>query len=128
MEIKRTNINPANKLALYRLTKAAAAQFQQIEPGTVLDVEEWAIYSDDYRQRDGETGTRDVLSVVTKDGEKYSSISPTVIRSFGEILDIMGEEEFSIVVKSGNSKAGRKFINCELDTSSYKPKAESGNE
>lgn len=128
MEIKRTNINPADKFALYRMTKAASRQFQQIEPETVLSVDEWAIYTDEYRQRDGETGTREVLSIVTKEGEKYSSISPTVIRSFGEIADLMEDEDFSIVVKFDTSKAGRRFINCELDTTGYKPKAERGNE
>ena len=39
-------------------------------------------------------------------------------RSFIEIFELMDGESFSIIKKSGETKAGRDFINCVLDVNS----------
>lgn len=115
MNIKATNINTNDKKAVYKLTKSASAQIQTIEPGTSLPVKDYCLFEDVYKTRDGGEGTRDVLSFTTIDGAKYSTISPTFIRDFLEIVEIMGDDPFAVVITGGTSKGGRKFVDCELD-------------
>lgn len=115
MNIKRANIDTTDKKLVYKLTKSASEQVQTLEPGTSLPVRDFCLFEDAYKTRDGGEGTRDVLSFTTIDGAKYSTISPTFIRDFLEIVDIMGDEPFAIVITGGTSKGGRKFVDCELD-------------
>lgn len=115
MNIKNSNINTADKKEIYKLTKSASAQVQTLEPGVSLPIDKWAFYTDATKSRDGSEGERDVLSFTTLDGGKYSTISPTFMRSFAEIVELMAGEPFAIVITGGTSKGGRKFVDCELD-------------
>ena len=115
MNIIHTNIDTADKKAVYKLTKSASMQIQTIEPGTSIPVAAYAHYEDVYKTREGSEGTREVLSFISVDGSKFSTISPTFIRDFMEIVDIMDGEPFAVVITGGTSKGGRKFVDCELD-------------
>ncbi len=120
MEIIRTNIDPTNKRELYRLTKSEAMRAQDMERGTSAPVEKWCLYTEEAQKKDGTTEPRDVLSIIFTGGAKISTISGTFIRSFLEIVEIMGDEPFSIVFTGGKSKGGREYVNCTLDCD-YKP-------
>lgn len=115
MNIKKGNIDVNDKKAVYRLCKSASAQVQTLEPGVSLPVEKWAFYTDATKSRDGSEGEREVLSFTTPDGGKFSTISPTFIRSFMEIVELMEDDPFAIIITGGTSKGGRKFVDCELD-------------
>jgi hypothetical protein len=114
MEIIRTNNSQLanDKKLLYRLTKAAGKNVKDLE-GSYL-VRNWLLYSD-VNQR-GEP--QDVLSILATnaDGEmvKLQTISKTFQRDFLQIVDIMGDEQYSIDVVHGLTKAGRDFVTCEL--------------
>ena len=67
-----------------------------------------------------ETGTDagkevEILSIITPDNEVYSCQSATFKRSMGDISKIMHGQPFSIIKKSGTTKAGRPYIDCALD-------------
>lgn len=115
MEIIKTNIDTTNKKQLYRLTKSESQRVQDMERGVSLPVEQYALYTEEYQKKDGSADTRTVLAVTIKGGMKIATISGTFIKSFMEIVDLMGDEEFSIVITGGTSKGGREFVNCELD-------------
>lgn len=61
-----------------------------------------------------------IMSIITPEKEVYSFQSSTLQRSIRDILRIMNGKPFTIVKKSGKTKAGRDFINCELDVESLK--------
>ena len=62
----------------------------------------------------------DILSVITPEKKVYSCQSATFKRSIRDISIIMKGKSFTIVKTSGKTKAGRDFINCELDVESLK--------
>ena len=115
MNIIRSNIDTNNKREVYRLTKSESKRVQDMERGVSLPVKQWCIYSETVKKKDGNTDTRTVLSVVVDGGVKIATISNTFITSFLEIVDIMDDEPFSIIITGGTSKGGREYVNCELD-------------
>lgn len=118
MEFIKTNIDTANKKEVYRLTKGDSVKVQDLQKGDSLPVDKYAVYNETKvrNRQDGTTEeyTQQVLSFVS--GKmKVGTISATFIKSFLEIVDIMGDEPFSIIVSGGKSRNGRDFVNCELD-------------
>lgn len=110
MKILRTNCDTANKKELYRLTKAASVRVQDADAGTPIPVGLWAYYEEEKE----DVSVRPVLAIVTADGRKLATISSTFIRSFLEIVDLMEDEAFAIVIIHGTSKGGRGYVDCEL--------------
>lgn len=62
----------------------------------------------------------DILSIITPEMKVFSCQSSTFKRSIRDISNIMKGKPFTIVKTSGKTKAGRDFINCELDLESLK--------
>lgn len=114
MKILRTNIDISNKKAVYRLTKGDSQRVQDVEKGLSLPVDNWALYEETKLDRNGEEQTQTVLSILAG-GMKISTISKTFIDSFLEIVELMEEDPFSIVITGGTSKGGRQYVDCELD-------------
>lgn len=118
MNFIKTSIDTQNKKMVYRMTKGDSLKIEGVEKGTTLPVEAYALYDDDKtrQKQDGTTEdyTQRVLTFVSG-GKKFGTISATFIRSFMEIVDIMGDEKFAIIVTGGQSKNGRNYVNCELD-------------
>lgn len=73
---------------------------------------------EDTKETTGETA--DILSIITPEKKVYSCQSSTFKRSIRDISNIMKGKSFTIVKTSGKTKAGRDFINCELDVESLK--------
>lgn len=73
---------------------------------------------EDTKESTGEIA--DILSVITPEKKVYSCQSSTFKRSLRDISNIMKGKTFTIVKTSGKTKAGRDFINCELDVESLK--------
>ena len=118
MEFIKTNINTADKKQVYRMTKGDSLKVQDLEKGASFPVDLYAVYKEEKtrNKQDGtsETYTDTVLSF-TSGNMKIGTISRTFITSFLEIIDIMGDEKFSVVITGGKSKNGREYVNCELD-------------
>lgn len=115
MEILRSNVDLNNKRSIYKLTKSASTMVQEAPPGLSVPVAYWALYNDPKTDKNGETKENKVLSFVDTSGVKYSTISSTFIREFLDIVDIMGEDPFAIILLHGTSNKGKAFVSCELD-------------
>lgn len=118
MEIIKTSINPEDKKALYRMTKKESNKIEGLERGLSIPVDDYCLY-DEEKERKGRDGTLEQYSqrvlTFTSGSQKFGTISATFIRSFMEVVEIMGADKFAIVITGGTSKGGREYVNCELD-------------
>lgn len=110
MEIIKASKDNYNKKELYKLTESQGISIKDVENGTSIEVENWLLYKDVNSK--GEE--HNILSIISA-GEKFSTISATFIDSFYRIVELMGSDPYSIIIKHGTSKGGRKYVTCELD-------------
>ena len=120
MEFIKTNIDISDKKQVYRMTKGDSLKVQDMDRGTSFPVDLYAVYNEEKQRnkQDGstETYTQQVLTLVSGN-MKMGTISSTFIKSFLEIVEIMGSDPFAIIITGGKSKNGRDYVNCELDCS-----------
>ena len=115
MKIIRTNLDTTDKKAVYRMIKREAVNMQTLEKGSSIPVDLYCVYEEDKLDpKSGETVTSTVCSLISGK-TKYATISQTFIREFMDILDVMGNDSFSIIITGGTSRGGRKYVSCELD-------------
>ena len=98
----------------YLMTKAPSIKtVKTLEDGDVINVAGYLEFVDE--KEDGTTV--ELMSIITTDKAVYSTQSVTFKRSIKDIEAIM---QFPFPVKkiSGQSKAGRKFVDCVLDIDS----------
>lgn len=115
MEIVKTNINTADKVKVYKLTKSSGMMVQEAPAGLSVPVVDWMVYNDPKTGNDGSTKDNLVLSFVDPAGVKYSTISATFMREFLDIVDIMDGSPFAVLLIHGTTKKGKAFVSCELD-------------
>ena len=98
----------------YLLTVAPTIKsVKTLEDGDVINVAGYLEFVDE--KEDGTTA--ELMSIITTDNTVYSTQSETFKRSIKDIETIM-EFPFSVMKISGQSKAGRNFVNCVLDIES----------
>ena len=118
MEFLKTNIDRTDKKQVYRMTKGDSLKVDGIEKGVTIPIDKYALY-DEVKQRNKSDGsvedyTQRVLTF-TSGPQKFGTISATFIKSFCEIVDIMQDDAFAIIIIGGETKSGRHYVNCELD-------------
>ena len=116
MEIIKTNFDSANKYDVYKLTKSSGMMVQDAPDGMSVPIDKWCMYDDPKRGKDGTIKENIVLSFTDLSGLKYSTVSATFQREFSDIVDIMKDDKFAVILKHGKTKAGKPFVTCELDT------------
>ena len=89
---------------------------KDVEDGNKITVNGTLVFEDIKDNGD----TVEVLSIITPDNEVYSCQSATFKRSIKDIANIMKGKEFTVIKKSGTTKAGRGYIDCYLDVASVK--------
>lgn len=111
MEIKKIYPESAatDKRLVYKLTRGENTTIQK-KVGTEITPAAWCIRDDTNSKNEDVT----ILSVMDYSGVVYSTISATFIREFDAIAELMGEDDYSIMVTTGKTKAGRDFMNCVL--------------
>ncbi len=102
----------------YLLTVAPTIKtIKTLEDGHVIDVAGYLEFIDE--KEDGSTA--ELMSIITTDRKVYSTQSVTFKRSIKDIETAMqGCFPFPVMKCSGESKAGRKFVDCVLDIDSLK--------
>ena len=98
----------------YLMTTAPTIKpVKTLQDGDVINVAGYLEFVD---EKDDGT-TTDIMSIITTDNTVYSTQSVTFKRSIKDIEAIM---EFPFPVKkiSGQSKAGRNYVDCVLDIDS----------
>lgn len=109
MKIEKTYPETLTNKQLYRLTMSPKIRKMKDAKGTVLEVSAFAAYTD--TDKNGEV--RDVLSLMTPEGETYATNSRTFMADFFCMVDMFGADGLTAIeVISGTSKAGREFITC----------------
>lgn len=104
-----------NEIEQYLLTISPKIKsVKDLEDGTKIEVDGFCEFSD---VKDDGTFT-DVMSIITPKKEVYAFQSTTFKRSLRDIHNIMHGQPFTIIKTSGKTKAGRDYINCELDITS----------
>lgn len=108
-----------DKVEQYLMTVSPAMKsMKDVEDGTKITVA-GALMFEDTKENTGETV--EVLSIITPDKQVYSCQSATFKRSLKDIANIMDGQEFTIIKTSGKTKAGRDYIDCQLDIASIAP-------
>ena len=108
-----------DKVEQYLMTVSPAMKsMKDVEDGTKITVAGTLMF-EDTKENTGETV--EVLSVITPDKQVYSCQSATFKRSLKDIANIMDGQEFTIIKTSGKTKAGRDYIDCQLDIASIAP-------
>lgn len=106
------NSREFSKVEIYLMTSSPDAEsIKNVSDETLIPIDGYILFKD--KDQNGEE--TDILSLITPDKKVYACQSETFKRSFLEIFELMDGEPFSIVKKSGVTKAGRDFINCVLD-------------
>lgn len=113
--IKVTNqTKEFTEIEKYLMTTAPTIKtVKTLQDGDVINVVGYLEFVDE--KEDGSTA--EIMSIVTTDKAVYSTQSVTFKRSIKNIEDVM---QFPFPVKkiSGQSKAGRKYVDCVLDIES----------
>lgn len=104
-----------NKKTKYQMTAGQKMTvIKELTDGDVINVNNWCVFVDE--KDDGD----DVTVLTIQDGNTgtiFCTNSDTFRRSFLEIADIFEDEDkvgFDIEKLSGETKAGRPFVNCSL--------------
>lgn len=93
----------------YDLTMSPKTRKMKDAKGTVLEISAWCVYTD--ADKDG--NDRQVLSLLTPEGETYATNSATFADDFDKMVDLFGADGITAIeVISGTSKAGREYITC----------------
>lgn len=109
------NSREFTKVEVYLMTSSPDVEsLKNVEDETSIPVDGYILFKD--ANQNGEEA--DILSIITPDKKVYACQSQTFKSSFIEIFELMDGESFSIIKKSGVSKAGRDYINCVLDVNS----------
>ena len=115
MQIIRTNVEnlEANPLMLYKLTRSKVAKsvnkLTDEELDALYPVENFVEYVD--KNNKGE----DVTILAIESGNTIlAAQSATFRETFNSIVDIVGNRHFTIAIISGVSKAGRRYMDCDL--------------
>lgn len=93
----------------------AITSLKDVQDGTSIKVNGVLIF-EDTKENTGEVV--EVMSIYTPEKKVYSCQSATFKRSIMDIMKIMNGKEFAVIKTSGTTKAGRPYINCELDVNS----------
>ena len=101
------------KKEIYVLTMAQTAKMTEAA-GQIVDIDRWA----EFKDVDMKTGEeRDVLSIMTADGEVFSTISKVFIEHFNDIVDLFGDDPDglpAVKVIQGKSKNGRQYLDVTV--------------
>lgn len=118
MTIIKTNIDTTDKRQIYRMTKGESNKIDGLERGLSLPVDLWCLYVEEKERKKQDGGTEMIQENVltfTSGPHKFGTISATFIRSFLEIVEIMEDDPFAILITGGETKSGRHYVNCEMD-------------
>ena len=116
MKVIKSNVeNIENEVVLlYKLTKGkknkTASKLNDEELGRDYPVDVWLEY-EDINEKEDKPIT--LLSIMSGDTVIVAQ-SATLQRDFFEIVDIVGDHNFTIRFTDGKSNAGRRFMSCDL--------------
>lgn len=112
MELIKAFPEELDQRTIYKMMKSPDVNKMSDAEGSVLEVAAWIVYND-VDSRTGEI--REILTILTTDGEMFGTVSGVFQREFKDITTFFGDDVGAIKVFSGKSKAGRNFITCSVE-------------
>lgn len=104
-----------DKIETYLMTTSPdITSVKDLDDGEKLTVTGYLFFND--VKPNGETA--EIMSIITDEKKVYSCQSATFKRSLQDIANLFDGEPFTIIKISGETKAGREYVNCVLDTES----------
>lgn len=100
-----------DKREIYKHTRASGVSIKDCEDGAIIVPAEVCIYED--VNNNGEVVT--ITSIIDKDGKHYVTNSKFFREELQYIIDLMGGEEYGLIVRKQKSKGGRTFVTCEMN-------------
>ena len=110
MNIISTNKPNMNKHDIYVLTRGQSISLKDVDNGTEITPDIWALYTDINSKGD----EVEILSIRDIAGNVFATNSRTFKDEFVYIENLMEGDQYDIRVIKRESKAGRTFITCEL--------------
>lgn len=108
--VKRSS-RELNKVEIYRMTlDNSITSCKDLEDGFEIEVDAWLEYEDE--KENGKV--EEIFAILATDGAVYACTSKTFARNVLEISDVFDGEIFTVVKKSGVTKAGKNFIMAAL--------------
>ena len=95
---------------------AGITSMKDVADGTSIPVDAYIEFKD--TKNDGTEAN--LLSIITVDGKVYSTQSETFKSSLKAIHELMHGKPYAVVKCSGETKAGRPFVDCALDVNFVK--------
>lgn len=111
MELIKSFPAELDRRTIYKMMKSPEVKKMSDADGSVLDVAAWIVYSD----TDSTGERKEILTILTKDGELFATNSGIFQREFEDITEYFGDDVGMIKVTSGKSKAGRSFLICSVE-------------
>ena len=112
MELIKAFPEELDQRTIYKMMKSPDVNKMSDAVGSVLEVAAWITYND----TDSGTGEiREILTILTTDGEMFGTVSGVFQREFKDITKFFGDDVGAIKVISGKSKAGMIFITCSVE-------------
>lgn len=94
-----------NKKEVFQLTHSDHKGLKDVETGTQFVVSQYTHFVDDGKE---------IAVIYTKDGESFSTTSPTVIKTMEEAFECMETYNLTFELTRNVSKNGRTFMNVNL--------------
>lgn len=95
---------------------AGITSIKDVADGTLIPVDAYI----EYKETKNDGTEAELLSIITVDGKVYLTQSSTFKDSLKSIHELMHGKQYAIVKLSGETKAGRPFVDCGLDVNSVK--------
>lgn len=95
----------------YKLVRSPEIKRMSDCVDSILEVSAFMRYTD----IDNTGEIKDILSLMTADGEMIATTSPTFIKEFDAITEIFGDDFGMLKVLGGRSRNGRNFITCTIE-------------
>lgn len=103
------------KAEIYRMTKSPSiVSVKTVADGTTMSPIGWLTFDDENNK--GEVSHMLSIIGVGEDGQEvvWSCQSQTFKDNFMDLWELFKGDNFNIIKLSGQSKAGREYVNCDL--------------
>lgn len=112
MEIKK-QYGDFTKQEIFNLSQGTGELLKNQPDGLILDIDRLVILTDTKEIR-GEVKEKDIMHIITKEGQIYSTESPTVQSTILQAIDFMETHNLKFSLFRSESKSGRVFMNVSL--------------
>lgn len=102
------------KQEIFNTAKKGGRLLKNEEAGLVMDVARLLVINDKKTSADGTEKVSQIMHIFTKEGDVYTTESPTLQETLLDAVDYMGTHELKFVLLKKKSKNNREFMDVDL--------------